>query len=175
MVDDNEYKPTYTSTYPGFVKYNFSQPVSVHGQFYVGWRQYNEFLLNVGLDLNNKPVPAVMFYNLQGIWQSSTAPGVMMFRPFLYDESTNLPTTTAETASLHIYPNPATDRFFFEIPFDAAGRSIRIEIFDASGRLVEHAVTYSNSIDISTFPSGIYFVRALAGSRIYHSKLLINP
>ncbi len=173
--DDNEYKPIYTTTYPGFIKYQFSEPVLVDGPFYVGWRQFNQYILNIGLDLNNKPSPSVMFYNFQGIWQSSSAPGVMMLRPYLYDETSGLPGTSAKTASMQIYPNPAKDLIFFEIPADTEGNKIQLEIYDASGRLMSLSNPHTNSLDISSYPAGIYYIRALVGKSVYHSKFLINP
>ena len=173
--DDNEYRPLYTSTHPGYVKYHFSQPVPVDGPFYVGWRQYNEFILNVGLDLNNKPIPPVMLYNLEGTWLSSAAPGVMMFRPYLYDPTTGLDEVFSESAKIHIYPNPATDRIYFNVPGAKEESRIKIEIFDASGRLVDHLITHTNNMDVSSFSAGIYYIKAQLGSRVYHSKLLINP
>lgn len=172
--DPNEYKPLYASSYPGFVKYTFSEPVAVNGTFYIGWRQYNQYLLNVGLDLNNKPVPSVMFYNFQGFWQSSNAPGVILFRPFLYDETTGLQGKNAEFSTLHVYPNPASDLVFLELPADSRGEDLKLELFDASGRLVFNTTSRSNSLDVSGYPAGIYYIRALAGNRVFHAKLLIN-
>jgi hypothetical protein len=173
--DDNEYKPFYNSDYPRYIKYHFSQPVPVDGPFYVGWRQYNEFLLNVGLDLNNKPVQTVMFYNLQGTWEKSIAPGVMMFRPFMYDNTTGLDVISPESANFHIYPNPASNMVHFQIPGSMEGNRIHLEVFDASGRLVGSTITFTNSMDISSFAGGIYYIRARCDRNVYHSKLLINP
>ena len=146
----------------------------MNGTFYVGWRQYNEYMLNVGLDLNNRPVPSVMFYNFQGVWESSRAPGVMQFRPFLYDETTGENNTPALSNTLSIYPNPASNQIYFSIPGVDEGTGIHFEIFDASGRLVDHSVTLTNSRDISSFPAGIYYIRARTGKTTCHSKLLIN-
>ncbi len=173
--DDNEYKPIYTTAYPGFVKYQFSEPVDVEGHFYVGWRQFNEYILNIGLDLNNRPTPSVMFYNLQGTWQSSAAPGVMMFRPYLYDETTSLPGELSATFSMHIYPNPAKNLVYFELPPDTNGHQAQIEIFDATGRLVDKSIVRSNSLDISSLQGGAYYIRAIVDSKIYQSKLIITP
>ncbi len=172
--DENDHTPDYITTYPGFRRYYFSSPVPVNGTFYVGWRQYNEYMLNVGLDLNNRPVPSVMFYNFQGVWESSRAPGVMQFRPFLYDETTGESNTPALSNALSIYPNPASDQIYFSIPGVDEGTGIHFEIFDASGRLVDHSVTLTNSRDISSFPAGIYYIRARTGKTTCHSKLLIN-
>ncbi len=173
--DEKDYKVEYSTTYPGFVKYHFSEPVPVDGPFFVGWRQYNQYILNAGLDLNNIPANPVMYYNIQGSWQVSDAPGVIMFRPFLYDESTGFESSTETYTTLQIYPNPARDLVYFNIPEAHKATELQIEIIDASGRLIRQIVTSSNSLDISDLSQGIYYIRAISGSIIYHSKLLINP
>jgi len=146
----------------------------VDGTFYVGWRQYNEYLLNVGLDLNNRP-PSVMFYNFQGQWEASEAPGVIMCRPFLYREPTYIGNLGEETATLHIYPNPAHDRIYISWPRTLNTDEVWLELFDASGRTVAFFPTRSDSYDISSLQPGIYYIRALAGQTIFRSKLVINP
>jgi hypothetical protein len=172
--DEEDHTPAYSSNYPGFTRYNFSQPVPVDGTFYVGWRQYNEYLLNVGLDLNNRP-SSVMFYNFQGQWESSEAPGVIMCRPFLYREPTHIGNPGEEASILHIYPNPARDRIYVIWPEPMNTDEVRLEMFDASGRMVVLFRTRSDSYDVSALLPGIYYIRALAGQTIYRSKLVINP
>jgi len=173
--DENDYKVTYPSFYPGFVKYEFSEPVPVDGPFYVGWRQYNKYLLNVGLDLNSRPTSTVMYYNIQGIWQVSEAPGVIMFRPYLYDETSGIGRVDKVYTDMQIYPNPAKDQIYFQVPPSSYGAGLRIEVLDATGRLIRQTISYSNNMDISALSPGIYYIRAISGSIIYHSKLLVNP
>jgi len=173
--DEQDYKVSYPSSYPGFVKYEFSEPVPVDGSFYVGWRQYNEYLLNVGLDLNSRPSASVMYYNISGNWELSKAPGVMMFRPFMYDESTGMEDVGPATTPMLIYPNPAKDRIYFQLPPSSEGKDLHIEIMDASGRMIRHYLSSSHSMDISDLGPGMYYIRAIAGSTIYHSKLVVNP
>jgi hypothetical protein len=172
--DANSFKPIYTSTYTGFIRYEFSEPVPVSGPFFVGWRQDKEYLLNVGLDLNNRPDPHVMYFNM-GNWESSTAPGVIMFRPFLYDGTTGIYDNPSETSLLQIYPNPASDQLWFKLPDASKGEEIHVSIYDTSGRLVHHSLLRSQPLDLSGYTPGIYFIRALAGNQSYYSKLLINP
>jgi hypothetical protein len=174
LEDGNDHVPAYLTSFPGFIRYHFSEPVQVDGTFYVGWRQYNEFMLNVGLDLNNRPSPHVMFYNYQGSWEISAAPGVMMFRPFLYDETTGQGAHEAAGKPVRIYPNPASDRVTFHIPGDFFPGEMVIDIYDPSGRLVDHRVTGTGSLDVSQLPVGIYFLRMHAGGSQTHAKLLIN-
>lgn len=173
--DNRDYKPRYTSTYTGFVKYEFSQPVPVDGPFFVGWRQYNEYLLNVGLDRNKDPVPPVMYYSIQGEWIASEAPGVIMLRPFLYHEPSGLDQAGTPPAALHVYPNPVTDRLFFDLPEDAYSAGRQVAFYDASGRLLYQALTDENSLDLSGYPGGIYYLRIDTGPASYHAKIVINP
>jgi hypothetical protein len=172
--DEKSFKPVYTSSYTGFIRYEFTDPVPVSGPFFVGWRQDKEYILNVGLDLNNRPNPQVMFFNM-GNWESSTAPGVIMFRPFLYDETSGIYNSPSEAKLLQIYPNPASDRLWFRLPDSSEGEEIRLRIYDTSGRMVHHSVIRSQPLDLSGFTPGIYFIRAMAGDQSYYSKLLINP
>jgi hypothetical protein len=174
LEDSNDHVPGYTASFPAFIRYHFSEPVQVTGTFYVGWRQYNEFMLNVGLDLNNRPSPHVMFYNDKGTWEISAAPGVIMFRPFLYDETAGDGSHEAAGESMQIYPNPASDRVILQIPGDQSPREMMVDIYDSSGRLVDHRVTGTGSLDVSLLPEGIYFLKMRSGSSQTHAKLLIN-
>lgn len=171
--DEADMLPEYTSSLNGFRRYYFSSPVPVDGPFHVGFRQYREYLINVGLDKNNQPVSIVRHYNLGSGWLRSTLPGVILFRPFLYDESTG-EESPSRTDLLHIYPNPASDNIFIKSPERATDSEIFLEIFDIAGRLVESSFTLTGSYDISSISNGIYFVRARIGKNYYSSKLLIN-
>lgn len=172
--DSKSYKPIYTSSYTGFIRYDFTEPVAVNGPFFVGWRQEKEFLLNVGLDKNSKPEPQVMYYNI-GNWESSTAPGVIMFRPFLDDGTTGINNPPSESSFFQVFPNPASDKIWFSLPEAIEGENLQVHIYDSSGRLVHHSLVQSNPVDLSGFIPGIYFIRAQAGNQLYYSKFLINP
>ncbi len=172
--DETIYRPLYTSTYTGFVKYEFSEPVPVNGPFYVGWRQYKEYILNVGLDLNSNPDSPVMFYNL-GNWVGSDAPGMLLFRPYMYDSSTGSDRAAeTEMTPLNIYPNPATDRIWFQVPSSNHDDAILVDIYDTSGRQLHHSLLRSNSLDVSGFSPGLYYIRTIIAGKPYYSKVLIN-
>jgi hypothetical protein len=172
--DEKMYKPSYTANYTGFVKYEFSEPIPVDGTFYVGWRQYKQYILNVGLDLNSVPDSPVMFYNL-GDWQESEAPGMLLFRPYMQDSSTGIEQEPIQTASaLLIYPNPASDRIWIELPSGEQKGELLVDIYDTSGRLLQHSLLYSNSLDVSGLSPGLYYLRALSAGESYYSKILIN-
>jgi hypothetical protein len=171
--DEADHTPAYSASYPGFIRYDFTQPVPVDGPFYVGWIQYNEYLLNVGLDLNNRP-PSVMFYNIQGQWESSEAPGMVMMRPFMYREPTSAAHPAENVAQLIIYPNPASDRIHIRWPGRNSLEERKVEIMDAAGRMVFSSLARTDSYDISSLQQGIYYIRAMEGRTVYRSKLVVN-
>ena len=172
--DGNDHTPRYSGSYDGLVRYDFSQPVPVDGPFYVGWLQYNQYLLNVGLDRNSRPSAPVMFYNFQGNWESSQAPGVIMFRPFLYSEPTAAGHQRQDPVSLHIYPNPATDRVFIDWPRGFPPGIVTLELFDTAGRRIPMSLTPGESLDVSGLAPGIYHMRIASGATTFRSKLVIN-
>lgn len=168
------YKPQYTPSYSGFVKFEFSEPVSVNGPFYVGWRQYYPYILNMGLDLNNKPDSPLMYYNI-GSWLSSEAPGVVLLRPYLYDPATNTrQEIKQELKALSIYPNPASDRIWFKLPGASGEEDIQVYLYDTSGRQLFHSVLRSNELDISGYTPGLYYIRVLINEESFYSKVLIK-
>jgi len=172
--DETIYRPRYTPDYTGFVKYEFTEPVPVSGTFYVGWRQYKEFILNVGLDLNTVPSAPVMLYNV-GEWMDSEAPGMLLFRPYFYDSNSGTGYRSApEISPLTCYPNPATERIWFNIPTEYTGEDILIYIYDTSGRELHRSVLRTNNLDVSGFSPGLYYIRARIDGKSYYSKILIN-
>ncbi len=172
--DETIYRPRYTSTYTGFVKYEFTQAVPVNGTFYVGWRQYKPYTLNMGLDKNSEPDSPHMYFNM-GSWASSEAPGTVLFRPFMYDPLTGTGQPTApDLTPLNIYPNPASDQIWFQVPSNSAGEDIPVYIYDSSGRQLHQTILRSNSLDVSAFAPGLYYIRVLIAGEPYYSKVLIN-
>jgi len=172
--DETIYRPRYTPTYTGFVKYEFTQPVPVNGPFHVGWRQYKPYTLNMGLDKNSDPDSPVMYFNM-GTWASSEAPGMVLFRPFLYEPLTGIDQTAAsDLTPLNVYPNPASERIWLQVPPGLKGEDIPVYIYDSSGRQLHHTVLRSNSLDVSAYAPGLYYIRVIIAGEPYYSKVLIN-
>lgn len=172
--DEKDLTPDYPNQFPGFVRYYFSEPVDVDGSFYVGWRQYNQYMLNVGLDLNNLPSPHKLFYNYQGFWEESSAPGVILMRPFIYDETVGSRAPDSTPQSLLLYPNPASDQVYINLPEEGREESYRAELYDASGRLALQQQVRDGQLDVSGLPTGLYFIKLHGPNKVFHSKVLIN-
>ena len=72
-----------------------------------------------------------------------------------------------------IRPNPATDKFHFDIPDQIIDK---VEIYSSTGELVHEQknITSAESIDISFLRSGIYFVRYETSKLVGTLKLVVQ-
>ena len=87
-------------------------------------------------------------------------------------EVTNLTTvgvTDLATADLRVYPNPTTG----EVQLPALNIE-RVEVFDASGRLMINQKTPGSSIDLTTQQSGFYLLKMYTEQGVYSTKVVKN-
>ncbi len=75
----------------------------------------------------------------------------------IFDFSTlSIPDMPAASDSLSVFPNPAKNTLNIHFGESANGM---LEIFDLSGRQIFAEKSSGNSIDVSSFPSGIYLLK----------------
>ena len=127
----------------------------------------------MGLDKNNVPDSPVMYYNM-GSWKSSEAPGVLLFRPYLYDGGTGTEQKRSTLESLSIYPNPASEKISFQLPSGSEREEITLYIYDSNGRQLQHSLLRSQDLDVAGFTPGLYYVRVQIKGHVYYSKVLIH-
>ena len=74
---------------------------------------------------------------------------------------------------LNIYPNPADERLVIENPTE---RIIEYELVDISGKTVQNGTLPLpvNTIDISLYPDGMYFIRFKEGENVVSHQLIIE-
>lgn len=79
--------------------------------------------------------------------------------------NTSLNVESIKTEDIFIYPNPTSDRLYFDMPNNIAVE--KIEIYDAIGKRVLSSQVNNNSVDVFNLTSGIYFVKInVEGSQI---------
>lgn len=102
-------------------------PIAVTGTFYVGFTQFTNEFLHVGLDKTNDSGNRI-HYNVGGGWvQNTEVKGALMIRPHVTKEGKAGGSMVPE-ASFRIYPNPAVSEVFVEGEFSS------LRVVDAYGR-----------------------------------------
>lgn len=79
-------------------------------------------------------------------------------------------------ATLTIYPNPASDRFYISREESMRNKALNVEVFDLSGRQVleKKFLDVRENYEIVTGNlEGLYLVRVRCGTKIYHSRILL--
>ncbi len=169
-------RPVYTDSIANFAYFELDQPIYASGKVWVGWNQNQRFLLNVGWDFNYQidgidTTQLELYYNVVGFWEKSRFKGTPMIRlhvgkkpePVLSKEQQNL-----SKEGFKIYPNPNQGKFCI--------KSTEIwdtwEIYNINGVKISSGNT--ETIDISDFPSSIYFIKILNQNNIISVNKLIK-
>ena len=86
---------------------------------------------------------------------------------------TDVEDTPNDPEGVKIFPNPCTDQVTVNLP-NAINGVFHISIINANGQLVnqlENTTTAAN-LDLSAYPSGLYFIKVVQGDRSYVEKLI---
>lgn len=87
-----------------------------------------------------------------------------------YDLSTAAIDNSAKSIQFNLYPNPAKDQLFIQTELSV----YNLEILDISGKVVlQQNVSGENSIGLSEFSAGVYFVKISNQENISSTKKLI--
>lgn len=168
----NFYNPVYSETNE-FLYYALDNPLYLSaGTYYIGYEKITEDFLNVGYDLNTDNSQKV-HYNSVGVWQQSTYNGSLMMRP-VFDAYPQPIVGVEEVTNLHdinIYPNPAKHNFTVEL-----NQFSDIKIIDLSGKthLTRENLIGRQTIDLSEFKSGLYFLIFQSNDQQFSKKLIIS-
>lgn len=80
---------------------------------------------------------------------------------------------TFDPASINIYPNPARNQIYIDLP--KASGEVSIRLYDVNGQLVYGVRTLEGSlrIDSSQFSSGLYFVEIISDGKVARRKITV--
>lgn len=148
----------------GFYYVKFSQPIYVDNEIYIGWEQNQQFELNVGLDFNfmvdHKYAPnPEMFFNIQGLWESTRKNGALMMRPIVGKWIDPLPVGykefEKEKLQVTCYPNPNTGTLFLN---GLNPSSYTVNVLDVMGREVLKQKEVKQQISLADLTDGLYML-----------------
>jgi hypothetical protein len=83
--------------------------------------------------------------------------------------------TTAKTTTLHIYPNPTSNWLNVELSIENSN-IITLEVVSITGQVLSAKTTEGNttSINVTSLPSGVYFIRAWQDNMLVDTQKFIK-
>lgn len=155
--------PEYTDALDKFYTYTIDTTLIIEGNFYVGWIQTTEDMLNIGFDVNTKADNKI-FYNISGNWTNSKYTGSLMIRPVfgkaLITSNNKTTKPLAKIPAIKIYPNPVKNILNVRLENKQTIEPLFLSIINTQGQIIYHRKFLNNaSIDFSGFKKGIYFLR----------------
>ena len=152
-----------------FSYYKFDRTVTMASAFYIGIEQRSDALINIGFDATIDNIQ-YNFINTNGSWQQSSKHGSLMIRPVVGPSYYIGLDEQESTASLRLYPNPASQVLHLESNFDKG----QISIYDITGHKVYQG-EYQHEISLSNLNDGLYFIQIItAEGLVINQKLIIR-
>ncbi|WP_209332186.1 T9SS type A sorting domain-containing protein [Lunatimonas salinarum] len=155
-----------------FAYFPIDTNISVSGSFFVGFTQFTNDFIYVGLDKSTDSSEEV-FFNVYGEWeQNETVSGSLMIRPHLSLTPPMEVSLPESDAGLSLYPNPA-----YSENVVLTGPADRIMVFDFQGKEINvpiESTEQGNLINFTNRQKGLYLVRVLAGNKWKAIRLIIK-
>jgi len=154
-----------------FSFFSLDTNLAVADTFYIGFMQFSNDFVHVGLDKSNDTAGEV-FFNVTGTWQQNEeVRGSLMMRPhFSLTAPASAPAGDAN-AKVSAFPNPVVERLFLE------GQVDDIAVFDAYGRQIKVPVESFERGKILNFTGkekGVYVVRAWTNGKPNSIRILVK-
>jgi hypothetical protein len=111
---------------------------------------------------DEQPLPGTNYYRLRQVDRDGTP-----------HESRSIAVRTDQAArALHVYPNPTSDRWSWEVPALADVR--RIRVYSLAGRLLAESADGTPSISARTLPAGTYLLEVQTGGGVIHRQRVVR-
>ncbi|WP_296702581.1 T9SS type A sorting domain-containing protein, partial [Algoriphagus sp.] len=153
-----------------FLYYPLDTNIRVNGEFYVGYAQFTNDFIHVGLDKSNDQGDK-LFYNVVGAWvQNEEVKGSMMIRPHV-SLSQPFEESITPDARLKFYPNPVEKYLNLDGSFSG------VRIFDSFGREIFLPRENSKEGEIINFTGqrpGIYVINVISEAGLKSIRILVR-
>ncbi len=161
--------PVHTE-YLDYHTYYLSQPFRIVGDFYVGWQQTTDDLLNIGLDKNNT-ANSYMYYDAGFGWTNSSYNGSWMIRP-IFSMNEVVSDVINFDSNFKSYPSPVVSELYIETTEDRNS----IFIYSLQGVLLKKIIinTTNTKIDVNDLSSGVYILELLNQKGKFQKKIIIK-
>lgn len=173
--------PVYKDTQNGFHYFYFDTSLLLDkGNYYIGWIQFQKYVLNVGYDNNYRyqgqdVKNPNLFYNLLGQWESvdASVKGVPMLRPLTGAAlEHSMSAKPIVKTVFKLIPNPTSQ--FFRIESNTIIK--HISVFSLNGQKVMEIENPTSAVNMMNLKNGIYIVHCIdENGRSYSQKMIKNP
>ncbi len=151
------------------------------GDFFVSFQSPSEVQIPIGLDRNNLDKSQYLFQNISGSWQAiPKSVGAVMIRPIIgggvaFNSSALKINELSLSSVMSIYPNPASDRLFFDLK-TGISEQYEVRIFSLIGRLEKREILRGSVLDISDLSTGIYMmqIKDTATNQMFNHKFVVQ-
>lgn len=155
--------PTYVNRKNGFARFLLDTVIILpKGEFYVGWKQNSDFIINVGFDENyryqNQNVRNPnMYYNLIGTWDPMPSvgfEGALMMRPLIgkkVKDVVSVKPVSDGQLEVELYPNPSSASFTI-----SSNHAVYYSIYDLTGKLIDQSLGSAKDFVVSINTKGMY-------------------
>lgn len=157
-------------TLESFAYFEIEKNVPIQGEFYIGFAQFTNDFIFVGLDKSYDNGQEV-FFNVSGSWQQNQeVSGSLMIRPHLSQTGIQAE-NKEEIFEVKVFPNPVTDRLFVE------GTIESVQVFDSFGReinLPQERLVEGHQLDFTGQRKGIYLINIRKKHQVITRRILVN-
>ena len=152
-----------------FNLFKLNKPVIVKDSFYIGFRQFENSFLPVGLDKNSDTSDKI-FYKIDNNWfQNDVIKGSLMIRP-VFGKSSYVLTSVENQKnkkSISIFPNPSRGIF------NLSNKVENIIVYGVDGKILKR-INNTDIINLQEFKNGYYLIQIKDNNRIEKHKLIKN-
>ena len=153
-----------------FLYYSLDTNILVDGDFYIGFTQFSDDFIHVGLDKVND-TGDMLFYNVVGSWaQNDEVRGSLMIRPHIA-LSAPFEEAAVPEEELRIFPNPV------ETLLNLEGRFTEARVFDSFGReiFLEHQLSSKGEIiNFNGQRPGVYVLNLITEAGMKSYRILVK-
>ena len=150
-----------------FNLFELNNPIIVKDSFYIGFRQFENSFLPVGLDKNSSTSEKI-YYKVDNNWfQNDVIKGSLMIRPVFSKTDYVLTDLKNEKLkkSISIFPNPSRGIF------NLSEKVKNVIIYSIDGKIIK-SINNTNSINLKEYKSGYYLIQIFDKNRIERHKLI---
>ena len=152
------------------VYFPLEKPIQVTGEFFVGFTQFTNDFIHIGLDKINDQ-GAKIYYNVGGGWvQNKEVKGSLMIRPHITKSLAGGDNSLPET-TYRLFPNPVTDELQIQ------GQFSDLTVVDSFGREILLPREQTNQGEIVNFRGqrpGIYVVNLITPEGLKSVRILVK-